>query len=470
MAWLLRRAKRRNRLLVLGWDCAGPELVFDQFEKDLPVTTHLRQQGTWGLLKSSIPCITVPAWSSMLSSRDPGVLGVYGFRNRVDYSYQQMTRADSTTIREKRVWDYLGENGLTSLVVGVPQTYPVSPIRGSLISDFLTPGTASAFAYPAILKQEILKVVPDYHFDVADFRTPDKAQLLQRLIDLTEVQFRAVKHIMTTRDWDFLMHVNIGVDRLHHGFWRYHDPTHRLHEAGSRFGSAIRDYYRMIDQMAGELIAEAGDQTAVMLVSDHGVKRMDGAVALNEWLWRQGWLCLRQAPPDGSVARFEALDIDWSRTRAWGSGGYYGRIFLNVQGREPDGVISPAAYEEIRSELGDALMGVTGPDGVSLDTQVFKPQMIYQQVNGYAPDLLVYFGDLHWRAVGGIGYGQHYTLENDTGPDDANHAQDGLFVFYQPRRSGMGQVAGHQLMDVAPTILTYFGLRVPAVMQGRIIQ
>ncbi|MAS36200.1 MAG: phosphodiesterase [Anaerolineaceae bacterium] len=470
MAWLLRGKRRKKRMLVLGWDCADPQLVFDQFAADMPTLSRLRQGGTWGTLTSSIPCITVPAWSSMLSSRDPGVLGVYGFRNRADHSYSQMTKADSRAIQEKRVWDYLSDAGLESIVLGVPQTYPVQPINGHLVSDFLTPGTGSAFTYPAIFKQEILRIAPDYGFDVQDFRTTDKAQLLQRIIDLTEIQFKVIKHCMTTKNWDFFMHVNIGVDRLHHGFWRYHDPQHRLYEANNPFVHAIRDYYRMIDQMAGTLIELAGDDAHVLVVSDHGVRRMDGGICVNEWLWRNGWLCLKTPPPAGEIVPFEALDVDWSRTKAWASGGYYGRVFLNVAGREPEGCVAPAAYEETRAELASALANIPDADGRPLHTQVFRPQDIYREVRNIAPDLLVYFGDLHWRSVGSVGHGRHFTLENDTGPDDANHAQDGMFVLYDPGKSGTGEVAGHQLMDIAPTILQRMGVRVPASMQGKVIK
>lgn len=469
MAWLLRFKERKKRVLVLGWDCASPELVFNQFQDDLPVTTRLRQQATWGELESSIPCITVPAWASMMSSRDPGVLGIYGFRNRLDHSYSQMTRADSTTIREKRVWEYLAESNLRSVLVGVPQTYPVQPVNGYLVSDFMTPGTGSAFTYPAVFKQEVLKVAPDYPFDVPNFRTEDKKRLLQQIIDFTEIQFKLLKHCITTADWNFFMYVNMGVDRLHHGFWRYHDPRHRLHEPGSGLAHAIRDYYRMIDAMAGELIERAGDNTTVLLVSDHGVTRMDGGICINEWLWREGWLHLHTPPPEGRITPFEQLDVDWSRTKAWASGGYYGRVFLNVAGREPQGCIPPQAYEDTRATLAQALAAITGPGNMPLETQVFRPQDIYTQTRNVAPDLLVYFGNLHWRSVGSIGHGSHYTLENDTGPDDANHATEGMFVLYEPGQTGRGQVTGHQLMDIAPTLLHRMGVRVPAAMQGRII-
>lgn len=113
------------------------------------------ESGAYGLLTSSIPCITVPAWSSMLSSKDPGTLGFYGFRNRADYSYENMSIATGTAVKEKRVWDYLSETDKQSIVVGVPQTYPVKPINGYLISSFLTPSVQKQYTHPHQLRYEM---------------------------------------------------------------------------------------------------------------------------------------------------------------------------------------------------------------------------------------------------------------------------------------------------------------------------
>jgi predicted AlkP superfamily phosphohydrolase/phosphomutase len=465
---LFNRHKKTSRVLVLGLDCASPHLIFEQFKSDLPNLTRLAASGTWGELESCIPCITIPAWSSMMSSRDPGVLGCYGFRNRADHSYQNMVTANSTAIKPKRAWDYMSDAGKQSVVIGVPQTYPTRPINGHMVGDFLTPGTESAFTYPAIFKQEILNLVPEYQFDVKGFRTNHKAALLQRLLDVTEVQYKLVRHCITSKSWDFFMHVNIGVDRMHHGFWRFHDPQHRLYEPGNPFENAIRDYYKMVDQVIGELIALAGDDVTVLIVSDHGVTRMDGGICVNEWLWQNAWLVLK-TPPNGSLVKIEDAEIDWSRTRAWSSGGYYGRVFLNVEGREPEGIIPAAAYQSTRDELAAAIRSIPGPSGEKLDTQVFEPESIYQSVNNVAPDLMVYFGGLHWRSVGTLGHGKHYTFENDTGPDDANHAVNGMFILNEPHHKGAGCVSGHQLMDIAPTLLNRMTIPVPADMQGRII-
>ncbi|MDX2078330.1 MAG: alkaline phosphatase family protein [bacterium] len=462
--------KKEARVLVIGLDCASPSLIFDQFHAELPHFSRLMANGTWGQLESSTPCITVPAWSSMMSSRDAGVLGIYGFRNRADYSYDQMATADSTHIRHQRLWDILGEAGKSSTVLSVPQTYPIKPIRGTMLSCFLTPNTQTTFTYPAIFKNEALKIAPDYAFDVKDFRTENKAELHQNLLKLRDAQFRVLKHAIQHTEWDFLMHVDIALDRIHHGFWRYHDPKHRLHDPNSPFINVIRDYYRLLDSQLGEMLSLIDDNVVVMVVSDHGVKRMDGGICINEWLWREGWLHFKTPPSQGKITPFEKLDVDWSKTRAWGAGGYYGRIFLNVQGREPQGVIPADDFYRVRDELATAIKGIRGADGEALTHQIIIPQEVYSQVNGIAPDLMVYFGELAWRAVGSLGHGSHYTLENDTGPDDANHDTQGMFILHDPKGRGRGCITGENLLNIAPTVLDRMGVKIPAEMQGRIIE
>jgi predicted AlkP superfamily phosphohydrolase/phosphomutase len=143
-------------------------------------------------------------------------------------------------------------------------------------------------------------------------------------------------------------------------------------------------------------------------------------------------------------------------------------VFLNVKGREPNGVIEPAEYEAFRDRLIREIEAIPDHEGKPLKTRVYKPEQIYRACNGVAPDLIVYFDDLEWRAVGSIGYDTLYTFDNDTGPDDANHAQEGICILRDGGRRGRRE--GLTLYDVAPTILELFGLPIPPAMQGRIIR
>jgi predicted AlkP superfamily phosphohydrolase/phosphomutase len=80
--------------------------------------------------------------------------------------------------------------------------------------------------------------------------------------------------------------------------------------------------------------------------------------------------------------------------------------------------------------------------------------------------LVVIFGNLFWRSIGSIGYNAIHVFENDTGPDDANHAQDAMFLLAAPGVNA-GRIAPLDILDVAPTLLKLYGLPIPADMQGR---
>ena len=456
-----------RKVLVIGLDCATPQLVFERWQDDLPNLRRLMEGGVYGELESTIPPITVPAWMSMMTSKNPGRLGFYGFRNRADYSYDRMRIASSKAVVEDTVWDILSREGGRVVLVGVPQTYPVKPINGHIITSFLTPSTKSQYTYPAELREEVEALVGEYKLDVENFRTEDKDDLLRQIYEMTEKRFKVVRHLLREKEWDFFMLVEMGVDRIHHGFWKFFDPGHWKYEAGSPYQDAIKDYYQYLDREIGQILGALDEDTAVLVVSDHGAKHMEGGICINEWLKQEGYLTLREEPQD--IVPLEKVEIDWDRTVAWGAGGYYGRLFLNVRGREPRGIIPAAEYESVRDELVEKLSQITDENGVNIGTVAYKPQDVYGECRNVPPDLMVYFGNLFWRSVGSMGHGDTRTRENDIGPDDANHSQQGIFIMYDPRWQGRGKVDGLQVMDVGPTLLDLFGLPIPEDMQGKTI-
>jgi predicted AlkP superfamily phosphohydrolase/phosphomutase len=462
--------RRKPRVMVIGLDCAEPTLLFDQWLDQLPNFRELIEKGAYGHLRSCDPPITVPAWSVMTSSQSPGALGIYGFRNRADHSYDKNTIANGTAVKVDRVWNILSRNQKRVILIGIPQTFPPSPVNGLLVADFLTPDIKSEYTYPPELKTEIAEVVGEYMLDVRDFRSDNKSTTLKDIFEMTERRFKLAQHLLGKEEWDFFMMVEIGVDRIHHAFWAYMDKAHRKYEVGNPFENAILDYYRFVDAQIGELLKFADDNTTVLVVSDHGAQRMEGSVCVNEWLLREGYLTLLEPPPK-TPTPLAKLKVDWGRTRAWGDGGYYSRIFLNVAGREPQGVVKPDEYERLRSELIEKLEAMPDEKGKPLGTRVFRPEELYKTRRGVPPDLFAYFGNLAWRSAGTIGLGSIYTFENDTGPDDANHGQYGIFIV----KPGAGKpkterLEGLQIQDIAPTILKLFDLAIPQEMEGKVIE
>jgi predicted AlkP superfamily phosphohydrolase/phosphomutase len=457
----------RHRVAVIGLDCAEPQLAFARFHDELPNLGRLMREGTWGRLRSVDPPITVPAWSCMTSGLDPGELGIYGFRNRTAYDYSSLAVADARAVTADRVWNILGRAGKHVTLLGVPQTFPPAEVNGELVSCFLTPDPRrDCFTYPAALQAEIEALVGPYRVDVRNFRSDDRDRILAEVYEMTEQRFAVARHLLDTRPWDFFMMVEIGLDRMHHAFWRYCDPAHPAYEPDHRYGDAIRSYYLYLDEQIGELLERFDDDTTVLVVSDHGARPMLGAICVNEWLADNGYLALPERP--ATPTPWRELTVDWSRTRAWGEGGYYSRVCLNVAGREPAGIVKPGEYDALLATLGHELERLPGPDGTPIGTRAFRPQELWREQRGIAPDLIVYFGDLGWRSNGSVGHGRHWTFDNDTGPDDANHDRYGICVIAGPDIPS-GQRDDLAIYDIAPTILALLGLPPTERMRGRVL-
>jgi predicted AlkP superfamily phosphohydrolase/phosphomutase len=453
-----------QRVMVIGLDCADPKLLFEEFRDELPNLGMLMAAGVYGPMRSTDPPITVPAWTAMVTSKDPGQLGFYGFRNRADYSYDGMAFANSALVKEPAIWDILTGAGQRSIVIGVPQTYPPKQINGLMVCDWLTPNKKLTWTYPDSLKDEVEKVTDGYMLDVDNFRTDEKDRLLKQIYEMTEKRFRLAGHLALNESWDFLMMVEMGPDRLHHGFWRFHDRHHRLYEPGHPFETAIKDYYIYLDKCLGELLAQVDGETTVLVVSDHGIKGMAGGICVNDWLISEGYLTLKETP--ASPVRLTPDMIDWSKTVAWGEGGYYSRVCMNVAGREPQGLVPAADYQAVRDRLKAGLEEITDENGANIGTKVLYAEDIYKQNNGIAPDMLVYFGNLDWRSIGTVGNDAVQVFSNDTGPDDANHDFNGIFMMAGPGIEQRGRQAV-SIYDVAPTVLKLLGHEPPADMIGR---
>jgi predicted AlkP superfamily phosphohydrolase/phosphomutase len=455
-----------RKIIVVGLDCAPPEIVFDR-RADLPVLAALIEKGIHGKLRSSDPPITIPAWMVMATGLDPGRLGLYGFRHRVGYSYDEMWIANAKAIRKKKLWDHIGDHAGESCLVSVPPSYPPYPVKGNLISCFITPpGSDKDTTYPPELRGEIEERFGPYIFDVV-FRTEDRDKILSEIRRMTEQRFDIMNWLIREKPWTLFMFVEIGVDRIQHAFWKYMDREHHLYEPRNPYETAIMDYYKMLDGRIGELLALAGEDTVVLVVSDHGAKRMKGAFCVNEWLIDQGDLVVKSRPD--KPTSLEKLEIDWDKTKAWAWGGYYARVFLNVEGREPSGVIPAEDYETERDGLLERIKAIRGPRNEPWATKVIKPQEHYEVLEGDYPDLMVYFDDLYWRSAGTLGHGTKYLPENDTGPDDAVHAQDGIYILFDPRQRG-GLRLDADILDIAPTVLDRLDIPVPPEMKGRIIR
>ena len=256
-------------------------------------------------------------------------------------------------------------------------------------------------------------------------------------------------------------------DRLQHMFFRYLDPTHPANRGrGTKHGDVIRKLYIEMDGLVGRTLAAAGDDSAVFVMSDHGFKPFRRGVELNRWLYEEGFLAVRGDEPSGA----DLLgDVDRVRTRAYAVG--FGGIYLNLAGREAQGIVQPGREAAaVKREIRDRLRAlVDEAEGVRPVREVYDTREVYAgPYVDEAPDLIVGFRPGHrvgWTSVtGGIG---ERVFEDNTRPWSGDHNFNppdvpGMLFANRPLTP-----AAPSIMDVGPTVLDLLGVRVPPWCDGR---
>lgn len=461
-----------RRVVVIGLDCVPDSLVFHDLRDELPALRSLMDHGLWGTLLSTDPPITIPAWTTITTGLDPGELGLYGFRNRLDSSGYGLTVVNASHVHARRVWDHVEDRGGSSILIGIPQTYPPLPHRGVTVAGFPTPEFSTPYCYPDDLSGHIARLTNGrYSNDVKEFRKKDRAALLLELYNAAENRFNVARDLVSREPWAFFMMVETATDRLHHGFWADYDPAHGLHVPHSPFRTAIPEYYRFLDAEVAALLELLPEDTTVMVISDHGAGPLRGAVAVNQWLMDNGYLALLEEPQKETALSPDM--VDWSRTTAWGEGGYYARIFFNVAGRERHGIVPAHEYEGFREELIRGLENMMDGKGHFLRNRVLIPEQIYRSCRNVPPDVMVYFDDLRYRSSGTVGHSDVFLDGAGEGMDQANHTPYGMFIMARMadvrsgRSSGSRASGTAKCLDITPTVLFEMGLAVPEGLAGR---
>lgn len=453
----------RPRLILLGLDSVSPALL-ERFRDRTPNLQKLLREATRATLTSCDPPITVPAWAVMCSGADPGMLGLYGFRHRKPGSYDRMYIPTSATPQRPMIWDALSRAGRKVAVLGLPPGYPPPSVNGVSVSDFLTPDGARDWVNPPNLVSELGKVAGGPFFDVS-FRVDDRAGVARDLFEMTRRRWRVIRHLWARDRWDLFAIHEIGPDRVHHAFWKFFDPAHPRFEANSELGRVAGDFYALLDEEVGQFLEAVGGDVPILIASDHGSQAMEGCFCINQWLIREGLLRLKE-PPARAALPLEEAEVDWARTQVWGAGGYYARLFLNLKGREPLGTVEPRDQGPLVERVRRGLEAIRKPDGTPLGVRLFAPADVYSEVRGDPPDLMAYFGDLKWRSAGTVGHPGLFTMENDTGPDDAVHSFEGVFAFWDPESRLERHLPVQSIQSVGPTLYTYFGLPNPEFVKG----
>jgi predicted AlkP superfamily phosphohydrolase/phosphomutase len=502
----------RQRVLAIGLDGATYDLIRPWArEGQLPTFARLMAEGVWGDLCSVIPPLTMPAWSSFLTGMLPGHHGVYSFLRRKLDSYA-LTPFNASYLRAPDLGTLLNRAGRRIALVNVPATYPPKPLDGLVVTGLETPDRNGCFTHPPDLGRALLERF-DYEIELPEKYDPGQEASFIAAVERSEgKRFKAILWLLDQVDWDFFMVVFRGTDVLGHALWRFLDPAHPAHEpaVARRCGDALLKHYQRMDRAIAVLRELAGPQTTLLLMSDHGMGPLHRDVYLDNLLARHGLLYIRQTPaaqlrylllklglsPRNLLRLLAALrlrtltrrllpqkarmavnmrmlmqdSVDWSRTRAYPLGGAC-QIAINLQGREPQGIVMPGAeYEQVCAEIERVLHTLRDPaTGQPMVKRVWRKQEIYGDgAVPDLPDLYVEWLNDAYTDLGGIGFSRGI-ISGPVRGRSGGHTMRGIFLAHGPGIRRGYALEGARLFDLAPTILHLLGAPVPAYMDGRVL-
>ncbi|REK09499.1 MAG: nucleotide pyrophosphatase [Planctomycetota bacterium] len=298
----------------------------------------------------------------------------------------------------------------------------------------------------------------------------DEDAFLQQAYDIDEERQRMFFDMLGRVPRGFVSCVFDAPDRIQHMFWRFHDKEHPARPADEALQAAhqhrLRDLYERMDALVGRTIDALDEDTTLFVMSDHGFKSFRRCVDLNAWLLEQGYLALKD---DRSTSRHEYLaDVDWSRTRAYAIG--LAGIYVNQQGREAEGIVSPREAEALAKDIADRLTGLRDPqhDQVAIHQAVARAAVYKGPYTEQAPDVIVGYREgyrVSWdTAIGKCGAGVFSDNTKAWSGDHCIHPELVPGVLFCNRKL---DAATANIIDIAPTALELLGVTKPAYMDGK---
>lgn len=361
--------------VVVGLDGTPFSFLEKEFARgNLPNLAGLRSRGTFAAMETEIPTISSVAWASFMTGANPGEHGIFGFTDRKPDTYE-LYFPNYSHLKAEPFWDRLSREGRRCCVINVPSTYPARPLNGVLVSGFVAPNLERA-VYPPEAYDYLNG--SGYRIDVDAAKGRESLDLLLEDLHLTlEKRREAIWHFWKQERWDLFVAVITGTDRLHHFLWRHYEEDDPVYAA------EFMRYYARVDEFVGEFVSELPEDASLFMLSDHGSCTIKTEVYINAFLVEQGFTRFKNDQPK------MINDLDPAASRAYCMDP--GRIYLNLEGREPGGTVRPAAAAALVAELTAVFQELKDPEtGETIVDRVISGSELYDGDQlAFGPDLVV---------------------------------------------------------------------------------
>lgn len=510
----------QTNVYVIGLDGVPPRLLQEAISKGYaPEMKELRDEGAKGITKTVVPPLSMAAWSSFATGRDPGEHGIFNFMVKEEASYNTKF-ADGTLLHENSIpyWDYLDLKDHKTGVMNLMPGYPPSQSSGFHIGDLVTSPPKSQFIYPPELYEEIEKNVGEYLLYPYSPYTPGQSentlnQYIDDLFSMEKNRIEVGKYLIQTKDCDVFNYVFSGSDSIQHCLAHIRDPNHPKHESKyvDDYSEKPLELLKCYDSFIGWLRDYSNSDDVVIILSDHGHSSVYDQINMNSWLYKNDYLELNSnlwtrfktygynnlfdtfksiLRKSGLFSKFKdtiaqsessdensksikdlltisKMDYDWDNTSAYtvASGG---QIYLNTAKEHPEGWIIEENYEEIRESLKKDLLEIEHPNTGEkvIDTVYYGEEIYGEKYESTRPDLAVLPNDNYQ-----IQYPQTMKTNEifSTPPKPGSHTSEndraGIFIASGGGAQGSDIVVN--IEDYAPTIFSLLGLPVPDSMTGK---
>lgn len=476
--------------ILIGLDGATFTVLDPYMEAGLmPHLAEISARGTRAVLRSIMPPLTPPAWTSLVTGKHPGQHGIFDFFQKEEPGSVYFSFASSQEVRSATIWTLASEQQRRIISLNFPLMFPPPSVEGAVVPGGMMPWRQLRLGchppglfdrlseLPGFNPREMLDM--ELEIKAIDGCPDDEhAEFVELHIRREQRWTEVLRHLITTERADLVGILFDGVDKLQHLCWRFIDPACRPPQPNAWEQEMIERcerYFRSLDELIGGIVQLAGPEATIVLASDHGFGPTRDVFHVNSWLEQEGYLTWAGEEPerDGrgeTDVGFAEMTrhvhaLDWSRTVAYAA--TPSSQGINIVERLPGGEqpMPEEARAELAREISARLRDVRRPhDGAALVEEVWTRERAFAgPYERFGPDLSLVLAD-----GGTISILPSETVVARRPEPRGHHRWEGIFLAAGPGIRQGAAVEEISIVDVAPLLLHQLGLAIPADMSGAV--